>query len=396
MAKFENKFDINSAKKELDKHKAAFTAYLSINKQFSTLLQSLVNNSNIKALIFAKSIAFRIGKSSIKTISGFPSGFKASATDVVGVSKSVVNTKTTALSKDKIVTLAAAYFLIFDPGRVSAEEDATEAAETEQVINTVSDLRRLMDGSKSITIVLGKEKYEIDNFSQVSGRPKADAVFSLRNQPVIFCSLKKGRSAGDFQQYGGWASDLGISTRADINQYPEFKQFVERIENIFKFLGQKKDNNDRYDFNVFNKGSNFATYLNDEKLANMVMFGKDYGSTRFGLNNCQILIDGDVKFKKVTGGYTIEGEFHTQLNPLLEVRKPVFKIDENDIYTPALFVYKSESQGLNQGGFSNARASIWPNNKVIRSYIKLTKDVESAIKSKNTAQIKAITEKLLK
>jgi hypothetical protein len=39
-------------------------------------------------------------------------------------------------------------------------------------------------------------------------------------------------------------------------------------------------------------------------------------------------------------------------------------------YQPMLFVMRSASQGLNQGGFLNARVVIWPRNSIADNYYK--------------------------
>ena len=48
--------------------------------------------------------------------------------------------------------------------------------------------------------------------------------------------------------------------------------------------------------NDLRKGSNMARMIFDEKVAYTVMFGKDYGSSNPGLDNCSIILDGDIIF----------------------------------------------------------------------------------------------------
>jgi len=67
----------------------------------------------------------------------------------------------------------------------------------------------------------------------------------------------------------------------------------------------------------------------------------------------------------------------------------MLKRSQNDeIYKPVLMVYKSEGQGLNQGGFSNARAAIWPNNRVAQSAVDKFNLAEQLIKSKQIDKLK--------
>jgi hypothetical protein len=61
-----------------------------------------------------------------------------------------------------------------------------------------------------------------------------------------------------------------------------------------------------------------------------------------------------------------------------------------------LFVQKSESQGLNQLGYLNARFNIWPNNKVASKGIKNLNEIVDAIDSKNKKAIEALKSKYVK
>lgn len=407
MAKFENELDVVKAAAYYAKQKNNINAYVASNKELAKAIKTL-ETSRCVCYIFAKSVAFRIGKSSIKSIVNYASGFKTSfsgsktAKDVFTSTTAfgVLKSGNTALSKTDFVLMAAVYFLANHKDRVKSESDSTEAAETEQVVQTQEMMNKLVKEYGSVKLVVGKKTYDVDSFHQVSGRPKADMTFNYKGNPVIFVSHKKGSKAGDFQQYGGFAADLGISIKADAARYPEIHKFITEIEEIMAALGVKKDTNGRYDFNALKKGSNFAKLINDSKVAYTVMFGKDYASGTLGLNNCSILIDGDIMFKPVKGKganvFKLEGSYHTTLNPVLETTPKVFSSNATDIYSPAMFIMKSEAQGLNQAGFSNVRAVIWPNNAVIKGYSKKFNDIYEAVKNKNKQQLGEFRKELLK
>lgn len=401
MAKFENELDLSAAKISVSKHKDKILQIIAVNPDLSKIVKTLTDNSNLNCYIFSKSVAFRVGKSSIKSIPNYPDGFKTSfgsgqeAKDVFTPYKF-----NSTLSKSNVVIIIAAYYLIFHSDRTKSESDKTEAVESEQVVQTQGQLKKLVKEYGEVKLVVGDASYSVDDFSQVSGRPKADMVFSHKGTNVIFVSHKKGGKPGDFQQYGGFAADLNIKVRADAKKYRAIDKFLSEIEQIMVALDVPKDNNGRYDLNYLKKGSNFAKLIDDEDVANTVMFGKDFSKGKVGLDNCSILIDGDIVFTPVKGKglnvFKLEGSYHTTVNPTLIKNKPMFKADPNDIYSPAMFLMKSEAQGLNQGGFANARAVIWPNNNVIRSYSSLFKDVYSAVKSKNAKKIEEIRKKLVK
>jgi hypothetical protein len=73
------------------------------------------------------------------------------------------------------------------------------------------------------------------------------------------------------------------------------------------------------------------------------------------------LIDGDIVFKpKRLNTFELKGSFHTSINPVLQKTKKPYKANPNDVYSPVMFIIKSEQQGLKQAGLTNARAVIWP------------------------------------
>lgn len=399
MAKFENELDLAAARRSVLKQQKKIDDMVAGDKNLAKIAQTLVADKKIICYIFAKSVAFRIGKSSVKSIPGYGTGFKTSFpgnnTSKTTFAPYNFSIATTAVAK---VILMAAWFLIHHQDRVKSESDKTEAVESEQVAATQSQLKALIKEHGVIRLMVGDKLYDVDDFAQVSGRPKADMVFKFKKQDVIFVSHKKGSKPGDFQQYGGFAKDLEIKERSDAKQYKSIFKFLNEVDDILEALGVGKDAHGRFDLNNLKKGGNFAKLIDDPVVANTVMFGKDYSTGKLGLDNCSILIDGDIEFKPVkgTGVFSLRGTFHTTVNPVLLKNKPAGKPDPNDIYSPAMFLMKSEAQGLNQAGFANVRATIWPNNDVIKSYRKKFDDVYRAVKSNNTAVIKKYREDMVK
>lgn len=398
MAKFENELDLVKAKHSVEKYKIQILELFASTPALATLSKTLLDNSNVYCYIFSKSVAFRIGKSSIKSIPGYTAGFKSSFSNKTSKDIFESFSLSTQNSSNNVI-LIAAYWILMHSSRVRSESDKTEAVESEQVIKTQAALSAIVKEYGSIKLLIGDESYDVDNFNQVMGRPKADMVFTYKNTPVIFVSHKKGSKPGDFQQYGGFANDLDIKNRGDAKIYKDIDIFLAKIEKIMETLGVQKDKQGRYDFNYLKKGSNFACLIDDEQIAYTTMFGKNYKTKKVGLDNCSILIDGDIIFKSTNMGlnvFRLEGSYHTTVNPALLKSKPHFKSDKNDLYSPAMFLMKSESQGLSQGGFANCRAVIWPNNQVIRSYSTKFDAVWAAVNSKNKNLIEKYQKELLK
>ncbi len=390
----EKKIDIDRIAAALSPRKTIIT---SLRKKLGELDSALSQIESyrvpVKVVFFGKSVAFRVGSSSIKDIkvegiTGLLTGFKGEFRgDFLDEFLKLVSNPG-IINKQKLVILSAGYYILFRRNDVLTEIDKSVQAESAQIIQTSSELAQLKRNGESIAIKLGKEIYKVDEFKKVPATPKADAAFYYQNKPVIYLSLKKGAGPANFQQYGGWAGDLGIKTRHDVRGKPIFENFVARVENIFANLGLVPDQNGRFNFNDLKKGSYFGNPITNEYVGYKVKFGKDYSpSSSFGINNVHALVDGDIKFKYEQGYYTLDGQYHFELNPILEPN--MLKRSQNDeIYKPVLMVYKSEGQGLNQGGFSNARAVIWPNNRVAQSAVDKFNLAEQLIKSKQIDKLK--------
>ena len=395
MAKFENELDTKAARTAAARKKNEVMVAIGADKKLSAAIDSLVKNTKVRCLIFSGKVSFREGAKSTVQLPGYGK-FKAD------LKKPAKDTFTSSLKFDKSdpVLIACCYFLINHPERVSAESDKTEAAESAQFDATKAELKKMVDEFGTIRLKVGDEFYQVDDFAQQPKRLKADMVFTHNGKPVIYVSHKKGNAPGAFQQYGGFARDLGISTYEDTAKYPAIRKFIDDITSIFEAFNLKKDAAGRFDFNNLVKGSNFARPLDDETLAHKVIFGKDYETGKIGDDNVSIVIDGNILFKKIprTGPniFELAGEYHSEVNPCLLRSKRPFRINLNDIYTPMMFIQKSEQQGLNQAGFSNVRAVIWPRNKITRGYHEDLDTALNIIRSKDKARISELRKQMVK
>ena len=400
MAKLPNELDLVAVQAKLTKSTKANweKVFAKFTDTQQKVLDKLLSDKVVKCHIFAGSITFRNAGGSVKNLPIKPTGFKggmSKSQTAIDVFLKTVYTSSfdPSVSVDKFIIACAFYFLIYQPNRVKTESDKTEAAEGQQVKATQSVLKLLLKEQGEIRLKIGDNYYTIDEFDQyTAGRPKADATFKYKGTDVVFLSLKKGSKAGDFQQYGG-STDLGLTT-ANMNQFPEVQEFANKIESVCAGLSLNKTING-YDFWDLKKGAYFGYPLRDPKVAATVMFGKDFGSTKFGINNCNCTIDGDIVFKKTKSANTFEltGQYHISINPY-EYKTPQYPAySETDIYAPILFLAKANN--VNHIGFIHARFYIWPQNNSAKTGIKNLEDAITAFESKDPTRIHAIKIKYL-
>ena len=381
-AKFDNNLKISDVVEFAKSNKQNIQSLVNGSPQVQSAIDHFKDNQskNPKVYIFAKTLSYRIGKSSVKSIEGFNSGFKTSFKnsneEILDLKNASVNSKTSQ------VILFALWVAANQPKSISTEVDAAEKQETEETIRTQASIENILTDLEVefITLVLGSSQYKIDGFRQIEGRPKADMAFTYKGKDVVFVSHKLGSKAADFQQYGGFTSDLGylrnsrsskIVKGASASYINKFLEEVDLIlENVYKLSADKTG---IYDLGQTPRGTNFAKPIEDDNIAGIVMFGSGYPTGKFGLNNCHVLIDGNINFKMIEHGvYKLDESasdtYHIMVNP--SVRGSRDKFPKRAPYQPMMFIMRSSAQKLKQGGFLNARAVIWPRNKVTENYYK--------------------------
>ncbi len=148
-----------------------------------------------------------------------------------------------------------------------------------------------------ITIkVNGVDYPNIISAENQKGAPKAD--FNLINKegnPIVFISHKKALHTGatptDFIRWGGFVKEH--------KDHPEVKLFIEKLK---EFL--LKNN-----LTQTPQATKFIKEIDDNLLAQQLVYGKDYGSEILGINNVTIAIQGDIKLvKQDDGSYNLTGE----------------------------------------------------------------------------------------
>ena len=178
----------------------------------------------------------------------------------------------------------------------------------------------------SIDIELaGKEYKKIIKAETVKGVPKADFTLNTEDGPVIFLSHKDGSTPKHFQQYSGFKG---------LEDYEEIKSFVEAVRKATGGELQPK--------------TSFKRALLNDEVKRKSVYGLEQGSDKFGINNCQAILQGPVKFEaQESGDYVIKCN-HQVNNPELP----------SGGYEPMLYVtFRRDRNNMN---VKNARFGIYP------------------------------------
>lgn len=191
---------------------------------------------------------------------------------------------------------------------------------------TLTNINKELATLGSIDVELaGKEYKNIVKAETVKGTPKADFTLNTTQGPVVFISHKDGSTAKDFQQYSGLKG---------LEEYEEIKSFVEAVYKATDGELQPK--------------TSFKRALLNDEIKRKSVYGLNQGAQEFGINNCQAILQGPVKFEaQESGDYVIKAN-HQVNNPDIP----------SGGYEPMLYVTFRKDR--NNMGIKNARFGIYP------------------------------------
>jgi len=259
------------------------------------------------------------------------------------------------------------YLMGYSPDMLFWSPKDSLKKETIALQNIQSQFNKLKGPNESVNLVVRGEMYnssgmqevEMEGADKVTGVPKADFVLEIKGDPPIFISHKDGKSAKDFQQYGG------ISQCAD---HPFVRDFLNAIQEKFGKDAKNWPENEfaiaippeHIDLGIRAIFGNLATTSN-----------KDWSA-----DNVQVVMQGAMEFipagEPFENGYVIKPTGHAMYNP--SITGGNLDMTPSDPYWPALYVSMRSGQG-GTFGFANARFGIWAqdNNGVIRGLEKWKK-----------------------
>ena len=186
----------------------------------------------------------------------------------------------------------------------------------------------IVNGGPITIKVKNKRHNNCIGVQKTPGTPKSDfAIINSNKKPVIYISHKKGSRPNDFQQWSGMTED-------DILNHPEVQDFISECKSLFG--------------NKMPPGVSVYKKINSKELKTMSVFGVDYLTHRSGINNVDVLIQGDPGLKKVGEHWelTTTGNIHYNGDLPEQGFDPVLTL-----------IYKGDR---NQFDIKGARASIYP------------------------------------
>jgi len=169
----------------------------------------------------------------------------------------------------------------------TTKEDIQLTSLQEQIVKLKNKLK-----SATVPIRVGNKTYNIAGAASTPGTPKSDFhLVDNDGKERVWISHKDGRTAKDFQQWGGM-------TEVEMKNHIEIKQFAKDVSE--KFEGR------------IPRATTVARKIKDKNLKNMSVYGVDYGKA-LGQQNVSILIQGPVVLEERGKSYRFKSN-HVHFN----------------------------------------------------------------------------------
>lgn len=208
-------------------------------------------------------------------------------------------------------------------------EDSVIASLADQIDSLLAK-----NGTDNIIVNINGYKQKVDGVASTPGTPKSDFSLTYKGKPVLFISHKDGKSAKDYQQYGGTSCQSGQNICNDT----EVKRFVSKLKKL-------------YPDGMTPKSSVYMKIKNPD-LKKFAIFGTN-ANEAFGINNVNAVYQGDLKLVKIgKNEFEIQSKHHIFPDEL----------PEGD-YEPVLYARYSGSRGGNHG-IKDLRSMIAPIAKI--------------------------------
>lgn len=179
-------------------------------------------------------------------------------------------------------------------GRGAGSGTAKEDMELKSLNQQLNDIKAQI-ASATVPIKIGNKVHNVFQVVSTPGVPKSDFHLVDENgKELVWISHKDGKSAKDFQQWGG------ISSRKEpeIFKHPEVQQFVNDLKDAYP--------------EGLPRATTLYRKIKDKRLKMMSVYGNRYGKP-LGQQNVSIMLQGPVKLKKSGTSYVFDSN-HVHLN----------------------------------------------------------------------------------
>ena len=201
-------------------------------------------------------------------------------------------------------------------GKGSGAGTAKEDMELASLIKQI-DAAKAEIASPTVPIKVNNTTYEVFTAETTPGTPKSDFhLVDINGKEVVWISHKDGRTAKDFQQWGG------ISQRSEpkIFAHPEVQIFVEDLKREYP--------------NGLPRATTLYRKIRDNKLKMLSVYGNEYGQ-RLSRQNVSVMLQGPVRLKKNGRYYELDSNHvHYSGEPMTGEYEPVltaiYKGDRSD------------------------------------------------------------------
>lgn len=201
-------------------------------------------------------------------------------------------------------------------GRGSGAGTAKEDMELSSLIKQIDEAKAAI-GSPTIPIKVDGKVYNVFTAQTTPGTPKSDFhLVDIDGKEVVWISHKDGRTAKDFQQWGG------ISQRSEpkIFAHPEVQSFVSDLKEAYP--------------NGLPRATTLYRKIRDNKLKMLSIYGNEYGQ-RLSRQNVSVMLQGPVRLRKSGRYYELDSNHvHYNGDPMTGEYEPVltaiYKGDRSD------------------------------------------------------------------
>lgn len=143
--------------------------------------------------------------------------------------------------------------------------------------------------------------------NKIAGTPKADISLVSYDKKlkkfvdVCFISHKMGRGAEAFQQYSGITSKADGTKRGSISKDPTVIQFLKDVSKVHNTIVKNK--------------KRYYRVITDSELIGKAVYGPEFGSASYGIDNIHFIAQGDPTFTKTGKFYVLKFSSAIEFNP---------------------------------------------------------------------------------